>query len=274
MGRRTTSLVQFHAQREPGLSAAQGRNVDARFVRHAHESYVFGLTGQGGRRLILDTEVVDLPPGSLFACNPGEPHACTPLIGRCQDYVVLGVGQRLATELLGLISDSPLPVLPSALPKSADLRLALEQILTLFQTNQPLNEIRFALKRFLDLLQVNIPGLTLTSSAPALHPAVAQALAIIQAEYALPLTLETLSCRVCFSPGHLQRLFREQIGLSPWEKLQSERVRRAAGLLGQGVSPTIAALDVGFCDQSHLSRVFRRIMGTTPGHYAASNGPA
>jgi AraC-like DNA-binding protein len=44
-------------------------------------------------------------------------------------------------------------------------------------------------------------------------------------------------------------------------------VRRARELLERGVPPAAAAVSVGFCDQSHLSRHFRRIVGATPGLY-------
>jgi AraC-like DNA-binding protein len=44
-------------------------------------------------------------------------------------------------------------------------------------------------------------------------------------------------------------------------------------LLARGHAPARVAVDVGFVDQSHLTRHFRRWVGATPGAYAAATLP-
>jgi AraC-like DNA-binding protein len=46
------------------------------------------------------------------------------------------------------------------------------------------------------------------------------------------------------------------------------RVERARSLLQQGVSPATAATTMGFADQSHFTRHFKRILQVTPSQYA------
>jgi AraC-like DNA-binding protein len=46
-----------------------------------------------------------------------------------------------------------------------------------------------------------------------------------------------------------------------------QRVRHAQALLRQGATLASAASESGFCDQSHLSRRFKRLCGMTPGQY-------
>ena len=53
----------------------------------------------------------------------------------------------------------------------------------------------------------------------------------------------------------------------PGEYVLELRVERARRLLARGESPAAAASEVGFHDQSHLTRAFRRFMSTTPGRY-------
>jgi AraC-like DNA-binding protein len=47
----------------------------------------------------------------------------------------------------------------------------------------------------------------------------------------------------------------------------------ARGLLDRGVPPAQAAA-VGFADQAHLSRHFKRIVGVPPGAYQRARGAA
>lgn len=49
-----------------------------------------------------------------------------------------------------------------------------------------------------------------------------------------------------------------------------DRSRRAQALLQQGTPLSTAAANAGFADQSHLSREFLRLVGMSPGQFAAS----
>jgi transcriptional regulator GlxA family with amidase domain len=70
-------------------------------------------------------------------------------------------------------------------------------------------------------------------------------------------------CRL--SPSHFARSFRATFGLPPHRWLLTERVRRATELMrAREESLDQIALACGFVDQSHFSRVFRRVMHLTP----------
>ncbi len=71
-------------------------------------------------------------------------------------------------------------------------------------------------------------------------------------------------------PAHASRLFRQCYGQSITEYAQAQSVRRALALLGErdaSLSDTAAA--AGFYDQSHMNRVFRRVLGRSPGAHRA-----
>ena len=67
------------------------------------------------------------------------------------------------------------------------------------------------------------------------------------------------------------RAFSAATGMPPHSYLVSLRVERAKGLLRAGSSPAATALNVGFSDQSQLTRHFKRLTGVTPGRFAAEN---
>lgn len=68
----------------------------------------------------------------------------------------------------------------------------------------------------------------------------------------------------------LQRLTRERVGLSPKWLVRRRRIQDATARLRAGAT-TIAAVaaDLGYVDEAHLSRDFRRVTGMTPRAFAA-----
>jgi AraC family transcriptional regulator len=61
--------------------------------------------------------------------------------------------------------------------------------------------------------------------------------------------------------------FRRSTGMAPYQWLQQRRVARAKYLLARSHRASLAdiAIACGFADQSHLTRSFARVAGTTPG---------
>lgn len=74
--------------------------------------------------------------------------------------------------------------------------------------------------------------------------------------------------------NYLCRSFRREIGLPPFRYRVHVRIAHARALLARGRDCVAAAHAVGFYDQSHLSRWFRELTGTTPGSYAQTHGAA
>jgi transcriptional regulator of acetoin/glycerol metabolism len=79
------------------------------------------------------------------------------------------------------------------------------------------------------------------------------------------ISLAVLAADAGLSLYHFARAFRHSMGIAPHRYVMQERVRKAQQLLARTDLPlaTIAAA-VGFSDQSHFSRHFRRLAGTTP----------
>ena len=101
------------------------------------------------------------------------------------------------------------------------------------------------------------------------RPAVTRAKRYLTERFNESVTLDELSAVAGISKFHLVRQFAKQTGLSPHAFQVHVRIERARMLLQQGFSPAEIAMLVGFADQSHLTRHFKRIWGITPGAYAA-----
>jgi AraC-like DNA-binding protein len=83
-------------------------------------------------------------------------------------------------------------------------------------------------------------------------------------------TVPELAADVGWSQRHLERLFREQIGLSPKVAARVLRLQHALRLLGAGRPPARTALECGFYDQAHLTRECAAMIGQPPTRFLAT----
>lgn len=78
-------------------------------------------------------------------------------------------------------------------------------------------------------------------------------------------TLIKLAAFAQISPYHFLRLFKQKTGVTPHQYILQQRIEKAKYLLQHSeLSIADIAVRVGFCDQSHLTRSFKRIVGVTP----------
>jgi AraC-like DNA-binding protein len=73
------------------------------------------------------------------------------------------------------------------------------------------------------------------------------------------------------SPAHLAKCFSRTFGIAPHRYLLARRIDAARGRLLDGEPVARVAAGVGFHDQAHLTRHFKRHVGTTPASYAAAS---
>jgi AraC-like DNA-binding protein len=104
-------------------------------------------------------------------------------------------------------------------------------------------------------------------AAEPASPGIRRALVHIERHFTEALYLDDLAAVAGLSVCRFVTVFRRQVGLTPHRFICRRRVRYATALLADGVPAAQAALDAGFFDQSHLSRHFKSVYGTTPGRY-------
>jgi AraC family transcriptional regulator len=92
-----------------------------------------------------------------------------------------------------------------------------------------------------------------------------RAVEYIQDQLDTDLTVSGIAQAVGMSPYYFTRLFKESTGQSPHRYVVEARVRKAKELLTTGkFTISEAAYHVGFVDQSHLTRHFKRVFGLPP----------
>jgi len=94
---------------------------------------------------------------------------------------------------------------------------------------------------------------------------------LLRAEFASNLSIQRIADEAGVHPVHLCREFRKQHGCTVGEHLRRLRVEQACNLLLEGtLGLSEIASRCGFCDQSHFSSVFKKMVGMTPGEFRSS----
>jgi AraC-like DNA-binding protein len=92
----------------------------------------------------------------------------------------------------------------------------------------------------------------------------------VHAHFGENLTLAQVASAAGVHPVYLGGIFRQEFGETLGEYLNRIRVRAAADRLANSDLPlSTIALDFGFYDQSHFTRIFRQFTGATPGAFRA-----
>jgi len=105
---------------------------------------------------------------------------------------------------------------------------------------------------------------------PLTSALVKKSIAYLNKNASLQISRWQLAAAVNISEDYLTRIFRKEIGISPWDYLNRYRIQLASKMLTQtGASVNEIARDIGFQDQAYFCRVFKKIKGFPPGHLRA-----
>lgn len=270
---------------EPGVDLLSARYVRHAFGRHSHEQYAIAAILDGVEEFQYGGGVERAAPGQVALVNPGvvhTGHAGTPAGWTYRVlYPSVAVVADVAAEL-GAPAGIPAftdPVVAD--PAAARLLLAAHRAAeadartpaAAGHVDVPVAGGALASGSLLRMLLATLlrrhgwtplPGEGPAAAGPE---AVARARDLLHARMADPPKLEDLATEVGARPFPLLRAFRDAHGLPPHAYLNQERVRTARRLLDSGTPVADVAHTVGFVDQAHLTRHFRRILGITPGAY-------
>ena len=121
-------------------------------------------------------------------------------------------------------------------------------------------------QNFATYTQRNVPVIENSTQEMGLPPHKLKAVKVfIEDHLAEQLSLEVIAKAVHICPSHFTALFKKSTNQSPHQYLMERRIEKAKSLLINAKMPIAeVAFNVGFSDQSHLTRLMRRYTGLTP----------
>ncbi|MFJ5638537.1 AraC family transcriptional regulator [Streptomyces sp. NPDC093223] len=239
------------------------------YAPHAHAEFTIGVCVGGSEVIDYRGGRVYNGPGSIVVLAPGEMHTGRPAT------TTDGYAYRALYADPSLLADGTLgtgtPHFRDAVLDDPELAAALRRAHTDLAGRPDPLEAESRLPWLLTALShrhsTARPAPDLVPGSHGISLAVRDRLAD---ELTAPPSLAALASDLGLSRYQLLRAFRTTMGVPPYAWLAQYRVTRARALLDSGVRPAEAAALVGFADQAHLTRWFRRVLGVTPAAYRNS----
>lgn len=238
---------------------------DRAFPVHTHDGYVVGTVIEGAEALSVRERTHTVSRGDALLLHPHEPHANRSLGRAALRYRVFYLPSAAIAAYVGERADAPLAF---SSPVLSDPALA-GTIACLHARLSTAPDDRLAQQSALAMLVGALVGCTEPEAVPPRSggDAARAARDWIDEHSAEDFGLADLAARAGLSVFRFAHVFKACTGLSPMAYRNQCRVNAARRLLLAGQPIAQVALDVGFADQSHLTRRFQRIVGVSPQRY-------
>lgn len=239
---------------DDGIEYCRFQNLNRDFPPHFHAHYVIGCLRKGERRIAIGDKTHMIAPGQVVIIPPGATHACahrpgSPDVWSC---VHLPPFHPYAQERLGRAAQI------TNSDEIYELLVSLDA-----QIQQKGGRWRQCLRRLIE----SCSHAKADRPTEREHPdkgAIANLCDYLLARPDASLSLGEMSKIAGLNKFRLVRSFRQIMNITPARYLENLRLNHARNLLLSGEKVCIAALDSGFCDQSHFDHRFKRNMGFSP----------
>ncbi|AYG66791.1 MULTISPECIES: AraC family transcriptional regulator [unclassified Rhizobium] len=261
-------IYRSHVAGIEAVSAETGHS----FPKHTHDQFGIGIIEAGAQASLSGRGMVQAEAGDVISVNPNEVHDGMP-VGESRAWSMLYFDPRLIGDLLRDLGEGRFGAAEFPSPVVRD-----DEMAVCFKTLFPLvisSASQDALLR--DGLLLSLVAALMREGAGSLRDiavpaAISRARDLIDDDPAAPLTLAELADLCGLSHFQFLRAFTKATGLTPHAYLLQRRIQEARRLIATGTSLAEAAFASGFADQSHMTRLFVRNFGLSPGAYAAAIG--
>ncbi len=263
--------TKFGHNAQLNLGFLHAHYVQHAYPPHSHDYYVISLIEHGHQSFTHRGSKFVTSSGGIILINPGAVHT-----GEAVDE--RGFEMRSfypATSKMGMAAEE-LTGRHRGLPFFKDVQIydhwATKSILSLHKSMFDGSSSLETESQYLWLMTQLIERYADASfTEPKLgreKKAIEKACRYIEENFANGVSLDELAQHVAFSPYYFLRVFHAEVGMPPYQYLESIRVRHAQRLIESGKPLAEVTIETGFSSQSHMTRHFKRIIGVTPGQYA------
>lgn len=275
MNRSGDNWLDLSRDKETGIETLRAHFKGHAYDPHWHPTYLIGVTEQGIQQFNCRKQKVQSTPGKVFLIEPGEMHDGDSIRPEGFTYQMLYIEPKwLEQSLAELFEQAPqgyVPGFSTTLMQNPKLAQAIADAFYSLHCNEMRMVKQVAIDNLLTELTEQVTWrqrIQENGSNFSIIPSITEmAREFIHAHYFENIGLTEL-VEVCGTDRFtLTRAFKKRFGLPPHSYLIQLKLSHARSLLAKGMLPVEVAAVVGFADQSHMGRWFRRAYQLTPSHY-------
>ena len=263
----------------PWIELRTANQSSACYQAHSHDEFSFGIIDSGIADYHNRDEHYRISQGDLVTINPFDVHSCNPETSTSShgawSYRMLFVD----TIKMGEVQQDVLHNRTSSytrfardLERSESLQRRFNLLFDALAQNASRLQAEVLLFEFVAECFIEQGEQINCSTQSAHHSSQAQpCLAHVRDKLLDQVShnhhLQSLADTVGISRYQLVRAFKNQFGLPPHAYLMDEKIKRAKQMLKSGQPISDVALQLGFSDQAHFQRQFKRKLAVTPKFY-------
>ncbi|WP_163392715.1 AraC family transcriptional regulator [Enterovibrio norvegicus] len=237
------------------------------YEAHSHDEFSFGIIQQGSANYKNRQTTHAIGKGDVVTINPADVHSCNPNVGTWSynmlfvDTLKMGDVQR---DVLQSDAHDYTPFIYD-LERSPDIQ---QRFRALFEALKSDTSVLQAQVCFYDFIE-HILGKQQQDSLRAMmsQPPLVRIRERLLDDIEHTHQLDELAQEAGMSRYQLLRAFKHQFGLPPHAYLMDEKIKRAKIMLKSGDDISDVALKLGFSDQAHFQRQFKKKLAVTPKFY-------
>ncbi|MDP4092750.1 MAG: AraC family transcriptional regulator [Bacillota bacterium] len=244
--------------RKDNIEIVKGRSVHL-FPKHIHNVFCIGIITDGEVQLFVKNQEYHLSKNDVYIIPPFTEHSISPINRKQYSYVAICLYGEF-TELNNIL-------LHKYVYKADDeLGIKILEAYQSFDYCQDYSAFEDIIEQTLERLAKAEYHLNYQKNKEIIRSAVN----FIEEHIENEIDLEEISDYVHMSKYHLLRLFKKQIGVTPYQFYLQEKVKKIKLELIKKTPDVDLAYGLNFSDQSHLCNTFKKHVGITPVQYKNS----
>jgi len=254
------ALIDFERTLIKGVEIKRCRYSNQSYKKHLHHELSLGIIEEGSTNLEIGDKIYTLRKGDAILIPPHISHLCSPQDICHWQFTMIYIEARYFED-----EAKHWQVMKLSRPVIDKVNLFLKKLLE-EQSREVLEEILVELCVFLEDTQLNKKSITgLKNEIDA--QIIGQVKTFLESHYMDSVNLELLEERFQMNRFSIIRKFKVNYNTTPMAYLLQLKVAKAKECIGKGMEILDICHTLGFYDQAHFIREFKRMNGITPMHY-------
>lgn len=253
----------------PWVELRVANQSTACYEAHSHDEFSFGIIEQGSADYRNHQTTHHIGKGDIVTINPADVHSCNPDAGTWSysmlfvDAKQMGQAQReiMRQQHSGYCDDyAPFR---DAFERDPRIKQSYLSLFNALEKEASQLEVQSRLFDFVEAALGEAPASNKqapSSKLKRVHEKLLDDLTYVH-------QLDHLAQEAQMSRYQLLRAFKHYYGLPPHAYLMDEKIKRAKVMLRTGQEIADVALQLGFSDQAHFQRQFKKKIAVTPKFY-------